>query len=284
MPGQGRQASTMPRKTNLGVCGVCRRPMKVGDGGEAKSNSASVLRPPSLTTLIILLEIAALTGMGERHTPALYPGREQGNGSVGSRKQRSPQPYDPNEDDPLEHATASSIRSGAHSSNEQLHAVIVAPSIQVRAEFPTLQRTPDPTQPLTCIVLIELPARRQPPPSSSAPDNSFRSPSVMRNGNGNGQQSNAGVADLHAKSRSPRPPSPQESMISVSQTSVFNPTPAPNAAFAAITEDLRNRIIDWKGHPLTGPNGLGPLQLFDILSLRRETQVSWLYPFRTRKG
>lgn len=36
-PSQAR--STVPRKSNLGVCGVCRRPMKVGDGDGGKSNS-----------------------------------------------------------------------------------------------------------------------------------------------------------------------------------------------------------------------------------------------------
>lgn len=40
-PNQSR--STVPRKTNLGVCGVCRRPMKVGDGDGGKSNSKSSL-------------------------------------------------------------------------------------------------------------------------------------------------------------------------------------------------------------------------------------------------
>lgn len=38
LPGSTRGAA--PRKTSLGVCGVCRRPMKVGDGdGGSKSNS-----------------------------------------------------------------------------------------------------------------------------------------------------------------------------------------------------------------------------------------------------
>jgi len=31
---------TLPQKSNLGVCGVCRRPMKVADGDGGKSNSA----------------------------------------------------------------------------------------------------------------------------------------------------------------------------------------------------------------------------------------------------
>lgn len=43
-----------------------------------------------------------------------------------------------------------------------------------------------------------------------------------------------------------------------------------DSPFNAITEDLRNRIIDWKGHPL---GGLGPLQMYDLLSVRRDTIV-----------
>jgi hypothetical protein len=36
-PPPGKSTS---QKHNLGVCGVCRRPMKIGDGDGAKSNSA----------------------------------------------------------------------------------------------------------------------------------------------------------------------------------------------------------------------------------------------------
>ncbi|KAG8906352.1 hypothetical protein FRC00_012635, partial [Tulasnella sp. 408] len=32
------RAGGAPRKSNIGVCGVCRRPMKVGDGDGGKSN------------------------------------------------------------------------------------------------------------------------------------------------------------------------------------------------------------------------------------------------------
>jgi hypothetical protein len=48
-----------------------------------------------------------------------------------------------------------------------------------------------------------------------------------------------------------------------------NPT-EDNSPFSAITEDLRNRIIDWKGHPLSG---LGSLQMYDLLSVRRDSLV-----------
>ena len=42
-PPPGASKLGVIRKTNLGVCGVCRRPMKVGDGDSGKSNST----PPS---------------------------------------------------------------------------------------------------------------------------------------------------------------------------------------------------------------------------------------------
>ena len=42
VPGAGRTTAVL-RKSNLGVCGVCRRPMKVGDGDNGKSNSMPVI-------------------------------------------------------------------------------------------------------------------------------------------------------------------------------------------------------------------------------------------------
>ncbi|EKM50191.1 uncharacterized protein PHACADRAFT_264784, partial [Phanerochaete carnosa HHB-10118-sp] len=65
------------------------------------------------------------------------------------------------------------------------------------------------------------------------------------------------------------------------------PLPAPpiqqdeeeSSPFNAITDDLRNRIIDWKGHPL---QGLGPLQMYDLLAVRRDAIVRefFVYLFR----
>ena len=52
--------------------------------------------------------------------------------------------------------------------------------------------------------------------------------------------------------------------------------PEEDSPFQSITEDLRNRIIDWKGHPLAG---LGPLRLFDLLSVRRDSLVREFYVY-----
>ncbi|KAH7097051.1 Pleckstrin homology domain-containing protein [Auriculariales sp. MPI-PUGE-AT-0066] len=279
LPGQRTGGGGPARKpSSLGVCGVCRRPMKVGGDGEAKSN-----------------KIAALTGMGERATgPGLYPGRDGANGAArahgGGHSTRSPAPVDPNEDDALEQS-----RPGGD---------VVAPAIQVRAEFPTLHRTHDPTQPLTCIVVVELPARRQPPPQSQQIHDPppYRAPSVMRSTQQQQQQQGGSPhggaspvpSPLHRQpsgsSLGQRAASPHDSMMS-GGPSIYNASApnttnnnANNAAFAAITEDLRARIIDWKGHPLSGPNGMGPLQLFDILSLRRESQVREFYVYLFREA
>lgn len=54
-----------------------------------------------------------------------------------------------------------------------------------------------------------------------------------------------------------------------------------NSSFAAITADLRARIIDWKGHPLSD---LGPLQMYDLLSVRRDNLVREFYVYLFREA
>ncbi|KAG2335353.1 hypothetical protein BDR05DRAFT_1063872 [Suillus weaverae] len=75
-------------------------------------------------------------GMGEGW---VYPGRDQG-----SRSRHSPvpqQPYDPTDDDPIDHAVS------VKSTPSELH-YIVAPSIQVRPEFSSITRNGETYQPL----------------------------------------------------------------------------------------------------------------------------------------
>ena len=99
-----------------------------------------------------LSELAALTGMGDSRAAPMYPGRDT---PTSRARQPAPSPYDPNEDDPLDHA--GSIKSTPQNDHSQY---IVTPSIQVRPEFSSLTRTTDVSQPLTCIIVIELPGKR----------------------------------------------------------------------------------------------------------------------------
>ncbi|KAF9530403.1 Pleckstrin homology domain-containing protein [Crepidotus variabilis] len=266
-PTQG--AKGIPRKSNLGVCGVCRRPMKVGDGDGGKSN-----------------KLAALTGMGDSRTAPLYPGRD----TPTSRAARQPpKPYDPNDDDPLE-------QTGSLRDRQQDHAqYIVAPSIQVRPEFSSLTRTTDLNQPLTCIVIIELPGKRAAGsvPGPVIPEN-YGKPRSQHSGSGHSSPVPE-PTPRHRKDFSEREPSYHSHNHSQNRQTFDSQYSAPSnghdstnygpntlihseedSPFIAITEDLRNRIIDWKGHPLSD---LGPLQMYDLLSVRRDSAIREFYVY-----
>ncbi|KAG5638355.1 hypothetical protein H0H81_000489 [Sphagnurus paluster] len=268
-PNQSR--TNAPRKTNLGVCGVCRRPMKVGDGDGGKSN-----------------KLAALTGMGDSKAAPLYPGRD----TPTNRRTPPTAPYNPNDDDPIE--TNGSLKSGPNGDHSPY---VVAPSIQVRPEFSSLTRTNDVSQPLTCIVIIELPGKRIP---GSVPG-PVMSDNYARSIGGNSRpEPRSGHSSPHLDQSSPRQRqnhqiehdlSPRYQNLSLTPTHDQYPASSnghgsyiPNtiilqeedSPFNAITEDLRNRIIDWKGHPLSD---LGPLQMYDLLSVRRDAAIREFYVY-----
>lgn len=200
-----------------------------------------------------------------------------------NRNNSTPAAFDPTEDDPLDQQpTGTSVRSGStgHQQGRDT-SYIVAPSIQVKPEFSTITRTADPTQPLTCIVTIELPSRRAHahvpgpvmdptyPTRSEAPT----SPHASQN------LSDRSDVTVTSTNRHHRPMS--NGSMSSSAPYAYHATPAPDSPFAAITEDLRNRIIDWKGHPLAG---LGPLQMYDLLSVRRDSLVREFYVYLFREA
>lgn len=273
-----------------------------------------------LSQVLMLPELAALTGMGNAND-ALFPGRD----TPSSMRQphrpspAAPKPYDPNEDDPLEHV-AGSIRSGGSQDQSQY---VVAPSIQVRSEFSTLTRTSEASQPLTCIVVVELPGKRPMahipgsvmPSTASFTARNRELQSLAGQATPPGVMSPSGVMSPTGMMSPPRHMSPgpeygypqqrlnsqmhspsgsqshgranhvqEGSQYTLSPTNSHDahisrspPPPAPHihqddedSPFNAITEDLRNRIMDWKGHPL---QGLGPLQMYDLLSVRRDAIV-----------
>lgn len=244
-PGQSRSA--VPRKSNLGVCGVCRRPMKISDGDQSKTN-----------------KFAALTGMGDPQAPAVYPGRDSP--AVRSGRGQHQVVYNPIDDDPIDHAA--SVKS-----NPSDTSYIVAPSIQVRPEFSTIVRTGEQTQPLTCIVIIELPARRGnthiPGPfisESYGIQNDLSHTHIDAD-----QQPTPKASDRPHQYPSQEPWAPPHNG-SDTDLSRYAPNTAheDDSPFNNIVEDLRNRIADWKGHALSE---LGPLLMFDLLFVRRDNLV-----------
>jgi hypothetical protein len=249
--------------------------MKVVDG-DAKSNSAYSVVPYGLALLTFVPELAALTGVSDGNSSQHYPGRDT---PVASRTRAVPKPRDPNDDDPLENH----FIKGALNDHGQY---IVAPSIQVRPEFSSLTRTSDGNQPLTCIVVVELPGRRAPGniPGPVIPEN-YGKPRSQHSGSGPSSpqpdniprpRPNHGLDDSFQNQRQP------SDILYANGHQTHDQTPntlihsEEHSPFRAITEDLQTRIIDWKGHPLTD---LGPLQMYDLLSVRRESAIREFYVY-----
>jgi len=225
-------------------------------------------------------ELAALTGMGNPGDGTFYPGRDTPSLRAFPRTQSTLQrPFDPDEDDPVDNTGSIKSHDGPGSS------YVVAPSIQVRSEFPTITRTTDPSQPLTCIVVIELPGKR-PPGSAPVPRVietypvkpamlDSRTSSTMGSPRPDSPPQYATSNGLQ-RSRSTQALSPTYSTSSLQEQRQIesyrddHTTHSEESPFHAITEDLRARIIDWKGHPISG---LGPLQMYDLLSVRRDAIV-----------
>jgi len=201
--------------------------------------------------------------MGDRNATSLFPGRDTPTGgrAINRHAPATGRPYDPTEDDPIE-PIAPSLKSGLHGDHASF---VVTPSIQVLPEFSSLTRNTEPTQALTCIVVVELPGKRgsghvpgpvmDPYPTQTVPE-----PSTMRR-----------HQPSHVPGNIAPPTVPSHDNHSTRDTSYSASFQNQDASpFVAITEDLRNRIIDWKGHPLSG---LGPLQMYDLLSVRRDALV-----------
>ena len=218
--------------------------------------------------------------MGDHKASPLFPGRETPTGRNNSHNAS----YNPDEDDPLDHAC--SVRSNTHNEHSPY---IIAPSIQVRPEFTSLTRTNDVSQPLTCLVVIELPGKHVPGavPGPVIPDNYGQRSAGTRHNPNSGSSSplprqqrhrqHPGQTSTSPPYHNPSLPSSHE-QYSNGQDSYPHPIihHEEDSPFTAITEDLRNRIIDWKGHPLSD---LGPLQMYDLLSVRRDSAIREFYVY-----
>ena len=148
---------------------------------------------------------------------------------------------------------------------------------------------------MTCIVFVELPSRRQDP----EPGTGYRSPggiinelasptdhtdpSARRIRNESGIEGSApsyyAAQTTPISNHLPPPPAPAPTYDVRGQQQYNSGGSSPNGGespFQSITEDLMQRISDWKGHPMSG---LGPLQMFDILSVRRDVLVREFYVY-----
>src|SRR5260221_2040006 len=101
----------------------------------------------SCTLVTFVPELAIITSMGDDHS-SLFPGRD----NPIARTCAAVKQHGPRDDEPLEYNSSKSAQS-------ERGQYIVTPSIHVHPELPSLTRTNDINQPLTCVVVIELPGR-----------------------------------------------------------------------------------------------------------------------------
>ncbi|GAA5865462.1 hypothetical protein JCM8547_001252 [Rhodosporidiobolus lusitaniae] len=290
---------------SLGLCGTCRREMKVGEAGDApgKGNKFAKLsglpsgggpsdtfkmRSRTQGTLFDederrdegqdddLVQLPPLGSLANPHPPQ-PAGTRASSQSTGSTLTASSLTRRGSADTYL--GPGSSVSGSSRGTNGTTAAhEIVKPIVTVRAEHASVERTvePDKKQHLTCLVSIEMPPRFPAPPHLLQPDTlplldnlslSSRAPppSSLPLARSTSNGS-GGPASIHSIPRSSSP------------TSVYSghalgslpqpPTSKPGGPFAPIVEDLRNRMADWKGHQ---PDEFGELKLYDHLQVRKDT-------------
>ncbi|KAL7414666.1 hypothetical protein BDY24DRAFT_414377 [Mrakia frigida] len=133
---------------SFGVCGVCRKPMKVGeDGGAGNGGGGKSSKLAALT---------GVKGMNAPPQPVLNP----------NQKHKSNNSYGSDDDDPLTELTSggASTRSGTSdhvSRYEATNNQIVVPSVVIRPEFSSMVRTggKDGKLTLTAVIVVEIPER-----------------------------------------------------------------------------------------------------------------------------
>ncbi|WWC64019.1 uncharacterized protein I303_106625 [Kwoniella dejecticola CBS 10117] len=219
-------------KKVLGVCGVCRQPMKMADGATKRDKLAMLMGQPGQN--------------GARKSSQSAPSAR----SVGGRGQNtSPTPADPNADDPVTNGTISSSRS-MHSEASQ--PKVVVPSISIRSEFPSIAKGHRKgKQVITAMVTVEVP---------SAGDRG-KYPTTLRPP---GMSRSASTDDQFSPQLPPSPRSASDASV-VPSTARSGVATAPDP-FAHVVHDLKHRVVDYK---TSGLDQLGSLRLFDLLSVRK---------------
>ncbi|KAL8283746.1 hypothetical protein RQP46_005541 [Phenoliferia psychrophenolica] len=280
-----------------GMCGICRRDMRIGEDGEGSGRRnkfaamAGIANPHedghkmrSVSRRTIdredansghdLLEDDALPQLPPAGTftssNSLAPNdprlrQSTSTSSTGSTVGRR------GSADTMKAASSaggSSMRGGA------VHHDIAKPMITVRAEHGSISRSldHDTKQHLTCMVTIEMPARWTPPPVARYPSSIGEEREAEESYDGrsiNRQTMQSSQSDSLAEPPR-RPSSPQSSVYSAY---AFTPTVAPQLPadpFASVVDELKRRMHDWKGH---SPDEFGLLKLFDYIHVRKEKNV-----------
>ncbi|BGP12691.1 hypothetical protein JCM10213_008829 [Rhodosporidiobolus nylandii] len=296
------ERAKMKTSGSLGLCGVCRREMKIGEAGDApgKRNKFAKLSglpsaaDSSLGTFKIrsrtqgtlydddaagsrdesqdddLVQLPPPGSLGNLHPP-MPAGTRSSSQSTGSTLTASSATFRGSADTYLGRPGSSTSAGSRGTASSGAVFEIVKPIVTVRAEHSSVERStePDKKQHLTCLVSIELPPRYPAPlhllqvDSPPAPDDAHAQPPPPLPP---GRSPGGGPASVHSIPRSASPTSVY-SAYAYGSTPV-PPSGAPGSPLAGIVEDLRTRMADWKGH---SPDEFGQLRLHDHIQVRKDT-------------
>ncbi|ORY20538.1 Pleckstrin homology domain-domain-containing protein [Naematelia encephala] len=233
-------------RKNLGVCGVCRQPMRISDSGEGRRKGGN--------------KLATLTGQSSGGPNRLALHQTPSEPSIRShpslRVPNSPS-VDPTLDDPLETASGMSTSSSSRSlSFDSLPPKVVVPSISIRSEHTSITRGGRRgKQTITAMVTVEVSSAGD---RGKYPAKIHEMPASRRTDDPNSPQ-------FPPSPRSASSNNPTELSTSHRAKSLTTPD-----SFAHIITDLKTRVPDYR---TSGLDALGALRLFDLLSVRKGPYV-----------
>ncbi|PWN28788.1 hypothetical protein BDZ90DRAFT_131016 [Jaminaea rosea] len=262
-----------------GMCGVCRKAIVLGgeiEGGSSKGSKLAGMMGPDIS---MSRNVRPSDGGSDAVDPATDDpaASHQPNGKASESPARVAHTHSP--------AESPSPRHG-----------MVHPAVRVRSEYSILHRK-DPTgqqgkQNVVCVVTVEMPSRRPPPSpeeeeaknrmqwrnlASFIGEDSVEQPDPPHEREDTGETAYEPSVDHHHNHQEAKDESGDEEGFS------FGVTPAPGGEppsnpHGPVLEDLRQRIIDWKGQTM---ERFGPLVLYDYLGVRQDAIVRqfWVYLF-----
>lgn len=299
------QESTVKSRgtTSLGVCGVCRRDMKVSEDAPTSGRNSRIkfitqLFRISLDTHIWLFrtEFAAmaglpdatesrptrstslLTGLSARDGPAVAAHDPLIDDDLVSSHLRSPFPTPTGSPSSSRSSRPTMLSNRTNSANKNRmegELAIVRPIVSVKSEYSTVARSRNEgvKKNLTCMVTISMPSRW---PTESV---HVTTPIIERD---EGYASpRATMSTISTRSKftpsTPRTSGPSLDQFtdpvyyaktppSTQQSDYGTPSSSTNP-FLSVVEDLNHRMQDWKGHSL---EEFGALRLYDYINVRKE--------------
>ncbi|EST09284.1 Zinc finger, RING-type [Kalmanozyma brasiliensis GHG001] len=279
-PGAASRQSVGPP----GMCGVCRKPIALGDGNSSKSQKLAGIKThatdsPKLRSKLLFSDQDE--PLQAHHDDFLEPQSSKGRATISS---------------------AASISSSSSTS-------YTLPTLRARPEFPTIYCKPNGSQPgklnVVSVLSIEVPTRRtlsdlrehaldtisdeyaaDTSGSGVREDSDSLSDDLKRGGSGWDITNGTDVLATGDPSRSPmpearvgfteqgdkqnvmaRPVTPEDQGFSHAATPAGAPPIDPTRA---VLDDLQQRVADWKGHSI---EHFGPLVLHDLLNIRQDSIV-----------